>query len=366
MCEFNHKLSTDKKISYITHSKFLMKLVFCTFLICLWGCINPARDKYSENSFFAMDTWMEIKLPYDTDASVQTELEAEIRRIENIFSVTLPGSSLYELNASETEEVQADGELTALLYEAERLRSLTDGAFCDTLYIISREWGFTTGEYKVPAADRLGELLDFVGNAEVTIVSDTVRRPPGLMFDLGGITKGYAADRIVSILKEKNIAYGIINLGGNIYVHGANPSNSENKWTVGITDPFDGGLLGTVAVNDTAVVTSGSYERYFEYEGRRYHHIIDSATGCPVDNGLVSVTVIADDSSYADGLSTALFVMGLDNALRFQSEQKNFEAVFITENKEIYYTEGLKDIFTCSKSGFTLSCVKYARNPQGE
>ncbi len=333
----------------------LVIAVFMFTVLSISGC-NKNSDFVSKQ-FFAMDTWMEIHLPASIDEKLRNtyfeEIEALVRELEGICSVTSPASDLYKLNNSMEETVTSvNKELLSILFEAEVLEDLTKGAFCDKLYNISREWGFTTGNYKVPDSILIEDMLMHIKEAadgnNVMISGDSITRPVGISFDLGGIAKGYATDMVVSYLKDNDISNAIINLGGNIFVLGTKSDGSLVN--VGITDPFDESVLGTMALTGKAVVTSGNYERYFESDGKRYHHIIDSGTGYPADNGLVSVTIIAEDASYADALSTALFVMGLDDAVEFwRKNNDTFDAIFVSENKEIYYTGGVVDVFKCNK-----------------
>ena len=344
----------------------MLSVVLCCFVS---GC--GKKEGYVTKQFFAMDTWMEIQLPEscdDKDLELYfNDVEAIVRKFEACFSVTSTASDLYKLNNDINENVTLDSkELLDILKEGEYLEDLTDGAFCDKLYVISKEWGFTTGNYKVPDKAWLDaeilEIQDIMDDSNTDISVDinesSVIRPVGTCFDLGGIAKGYATDKIVDYLADKGINSAIVNLGGNIYAFG-DKQGKEDRFVVGITDPFDNTLLGTVMVKDMAVVTSGNYERYFELDGERYHHIIDSTTGYPADNGLVSVTIISEDASYADGLSTALFVMGLDEAITFWENNRNsFDAILITENNEIYYTEGLLDNFVMTEKPYTCKLVK--------
>ena len=329
--------------------------IFMFTVLCISGC-NKKSDFVSKQ-FFAMDTWMEIHLPASIDETLLNtyfeEIEALIRELEGICSVTSPVSDLYRLNNSTEETVtELNSTLLKILFEAEVLEDLTNGAFCDKLYSISREWGFTTGNYKVPDSglieDMLCEIREAADNNRILITNDSIKRPVGICFDLGGIAKGYATDMVVSYLKEKGINDAIINLGGNIFVLGTKADGSLVN--VGITDPFDESVLGTLALSGKAVVTSGNYERYFESDGKKYHHIIDSKTGYPADNGLVSVTIIAEDASYADALSTALFVMGLEDASEFWRQNGDtFDVIFVSGNKDIYYTGGIAEVFKCNK-----------------
>ncbi len=353
-----------RKSSFRIMSIAIIVATMAFIMLGLTGC-NRNSD-FITKQFFAMDTWMEIHLPAEySEDELETyfkDIEALVRNLEGLCSVTSPASDLYKLNNSEEETTTAvNEELLKILSEAETLEDLTNGAFCDKLYIISKEWGFTTGDYKVPDSkfieEGLKKIAEVVENNNVVIGEDYVTRPVEISFDLGGIAKGYATDLVVEYLKEQGIDSAIINLGGNVHVLGEKADGSAIN--VGITDPFDESVLGTIALSGKAVVTSGNYERYFELDGKRYHHIIDSKTGYPADNGLVSVTIIAEDASYADGLSTALFVMGLDEASEFwRQNSESFDAIFVSENKEIYYTSGIADIFECNKE-YTKNMVTH-------
>ena len=163
----------------------------------------------------------------------------------------------------------------------------------------------------------------------------------GAQLDLGGIAKGYAAGRVRTILREAGVTSAIISLGGNVAAVGKKPDGSA--WTVGLQDPDrPEAYFGTVSIEDACVVTSGAYQRYFEENGVCYHHILDPHTGCPAESGLKSVSVVAQDDTLADALSTALFVMGLDAGAEFQkSSGLSFEAVFVTDDNTVWITPGL-------------------------
>ena len=167
-----------------------------------------------------------------------------------------------------------------------------------------------------------------------------------MKIDFGGIAKGYTSSRIMQIYKKCGVTSGLVSLGGNVQLLGAKPDGSA--WKVAVESPDeDGNYLGILQAKDKAVITSGGYERYFEKNGKKYHHIIDPATGYPAENGLVSVTIVSSDGTLADGLSTSLFIMGEEKAAEFWKAHSNeFEAIFATDDGTIYVTEGLKDSFT--------------------
>jgi thiamine biosynthesis lipoprotein len=171
--------------------------------------------------------------------------------------------------------------------------------------------------------------------------------------DLGAIAKGYIADLVKEYLQSRGVTRGIINLGGNILVMGA---KSENQpWRIGIQNPFDsrGNHIGIASVAEKTIVTSGIYERYFYFEGKRYHHILDPQTGFPVENDLASVTIIADTSIDADALSTSLFILGVKKGIELIETVEKTEAVFVTKEKKVIYSSGASDFFTLSHKDFS-------------
>ena len=248
---------------------------------------------------------------------------------------------------------------------AETYRRETGGAFDITVAPVVSAWGFAGGEeYRVPSQAELDRLLELVDGSAVKLEDGTVTLGPGQAIDLGGVAKGYAADKIVGVLRGHDVPRANISLGGNVLAWGDRPGGTP--WRVGIQDPARPGeqdaLAGVVELTDAFAVTSGGYQRYFEEGGKRYHHIIDPATGCPADSGLTSVTVVAGigegyPGTMCDALSTALFVMGEEKALDFWRtwEGTPFELILVTEDGRVVVTEGLADRFTLDEdSGYTL------------
>jgi thiamine biosynthesis lipoprotein len=173
--------------------------------------------------------------------------------------------------------------------------------------------------------------------------------------DLGAIAKGYAADEVARILKENGVKHAIINLGGNVMTIGGNPNGKP--WRIGIQDPYNprGEYLGILPIKDKTVVTSGTYERYFIENGKRYHHILDPDTGYPTDNKLDSVSIITDKSIDGDGLSTSTLLLGLDEGMKLIEKLENVEAIFVTSDKQVYVSSGLKKDFTLTNPAFKLA-----------
>lgn len=323
--------------------------------VLLCGCV-PADEPLPSTAFFAMNTPMSVQI--DGDETLLRGVEDLVYSLERKLSVTDEKSEIFAINSNGGGKVSSE---TAELIEfALDMCESTDGALDITIYPIVRAWGFTANdvdyEYRVLGDDEISELLALVDYRKVEISDNSVTLGEGMMLDLGAVAKGYASDRIAGYLREKGVRSALLNLGGNIYALGKKPNGV--KWTVGVKSP-ERGLIGTLQVEDAAVVTSGGYERFFTgSDGVRYHHIIDPSTGRPADSGLASVTVVGSSGARCDALSTALFVMGLDRASDYWREHGDFEAVFVTSDGELLVTAGLEDSFiTQGDYGGTLPSV---------
>ena len=275
--------------------------------------------------------------------------EKRIEELENRLSRTKAHSLVSGLNR--------DGSIRHLTYDywnliarAKEYRDATNGAFDITIAPIMDAWGFTGDQFRVPEQSELNELLKHVNSDEIQVQEEpsySVTLGEGQAIDLGGIAKGYTSDLVEQTFRANGIESGKISLGGNVFVLGGKPDGSD--WRVGIKDPRnESGLAAILSLRDAYAITSGGYERYFEENGKTYHHIIDPSTGYPADSGLLSVTVVADyapgSGTMCDALSTALFVMGAEDALSFwRSGTYDFELVLVTEDGRVLVTEGLAD-----------------------
>lgn len=290
-------------------------LVCLGLLFGLAGCAQTSVQK----TVFAMDTVMELQL-WGADAEEGCSLLSSLlEELDSTWSAADDSSVIGRINRGE--DVSLTSEQAALFEQAETLSRRTKGAFDPKLLSVSRAWGFYTDDLHIPTEEEITAAL-----------SES-------KWDLGAALKGYAGDRAVEILAEADITHAILNLGGNVQTYGQKPDGTP--WQIGIQDPRGSDHIGVLSVVGTAaVVTSGDYQRYFEADGVRYHHIIDPETGAPAASGLMSVTVVCKSGLTADALSTALFVMGLEEATAFWRQSNDFEAVFITTDGMIYATEG--------------------------
>ena len=281
-------------------------------VMLLGGC--AVREQTVQETVFAMDTVMDLRLWGEDAQKAIPFMKEEITALENTWSATKQDSLVGRLNAGGAVLPQ---DAHSFLQRAEELWTRTNGAFDPRLGGYIRAWGFYNEEYRVP--------------------TETELQQAPAQWDLGGIVKGYAGDRLTEILDTLDVDRAILNLGGNIQTYGEKPDGEP--WKIAIQHP-DGGTLGTVSVRGAmAVVTSGDYQRYFEQDGKVYHHIIDPRSGYPADSGLTSVTVICKDGTLADALSTAFFVMGMEKAVDHWQANRDFGMVLLTKDGKLYATE---------------------------
>ena len=317
----------------------LAALLLTIFALSLTACGETAAESETR-TVYAMDTVMNLTV-YGENASAALEgAEKELHTLdEAVLSRTAEGSELYALNTSngETVECGADDILPALIETALTISDATEGAFDPTLAPVLDAWGFTKDERRVPSADELKELLGHTGCGKVALEKT-------------------ADGWTVTLLDGAQL-----DLGGDVFVMGKKSDGGD--WRVAVKDPGDTeSYLGIVSASDAFIVTSGVYERYFEENGVRYHHILDPKIGCPAESGLVSVTVMCKNGAWADALSTACFVLGTDGALALRDDLAaqgvDFELVFVTDDGRVLYTGGLAAAFTPNEeSGYTYESL---------
>lgn len=311
----------------------------------LTGCSGAPAQGPETATFFAMDTAMDFTV-YG-DAALLDEAETLIGSLEEQVSVTDEHSDIYAID--HTGSGSLSGNAAELMEQALELCRRTGGALDISVYPIVQAWGFTTGSYQVPDEETIQSLLPLVDYTQIQYDAATgvVTLPEGMEIDLGSVAKGYAGQLAAQMLRNSGVESALLNLGGNVQTVGAKPDGSP--WQIGIKDPQGEDAMMVLSVEDQAVVTSGGYERYFEQDGQTYWHVMDPSTGHPADSGLISVTIVGDEGVVCDGLSTALFVMGLEKAADLWAQSCDFEAVFVTASGEVYITEGLRDRFALTE-----------------
>lgn len=322
---------------------YLLLLVFS-----FWLCACSGTE-YKRSDFFAMDTYAFVIADTDNE-KLLSDVKDEVLRIEKTLSATFIGSEIKNIFSENTE---ISHETRSLLEKADEISRKTDGLFDYTLGQLIKLWDINGGKIEVPDDEKIIKALSDCGYENITFSDGKIlSQNPNILINLGGIAKGYAGQRVCEMLKARGVENAVVSLGGNVTVIGSS-SETYGGWNVGIKNPADDSaeIIGTVFVTDKTVSVSGSYERFFEKDGVKYHHIFDRRTGYPSDSDLLSVAVICEDGALADALSTALFVMGYEKALEFYSSGiYRFEAVFCKDGGTVYVTDGIIGDFTPQKS----------------
>ncbi len=297
-----------------------LKAIFLILLIftLIFGLAYRAFDRVSktESTEFLFDTYCTVTAySKDADAAVSAVFD-ELSRIHSLTNFFDENSDVSKINrAANGEKVKVDPCVINIISKAQEIKLASDGAFDISIAPASMLWKFDENAPTPPTDEQINQALLSVGNSGLTVdvaemtvskVLDTA------MIDLGGVAKGYAGDVALKILREYGVEAAIVDLGGNILCYGKNPNSKDGKWRIGLQKPFapTGEYSNTVQLTEGAVVTSGTYQRYFEHEGEVYHHIIDPKTGRPARQSYQSVTVVAESSMEADCLATAVYVLG--------------------------------------------------------
>ncbi|MBO4897430.1 MAG: FAD:protein FMN transferase [Clostridia bacterium] len=318
--------------------KIIYMLSALLALTSLCSCSTPVKE--AQKTVYAMGTVMELRAYGKNADAALSAAEDEITRLDALLSRGFVNSEISEINKNGGGEVSADTK--AILQKGIKVSDKTDGAFDMCIAPLVDLWGFYSKEYHVPASAEIAEILPKTDYNNLIFGGESVNLKNGAELDTGGIAKGYLSNRVIDIFKENGVDSAIISLGGNVQTLGKKADGS--LWRVGIRDP-EGGLLGTLEALDKAVITSGGYQRFFEEDGKTYHHIIDPQTGMPAESGLVSVTIISSDGAKADALSTAVFVLGKDKGVTLWKNEGDFDMVLMTDEGNIFITEGIKDTF---------------------
>ena len=330
-----------KTVSLITALVLLISA-----LLVFSSCQEPTVSE----SFFAMDTYMTITVP-KSKRNAATKAMQRVFELDSLFSPSKEGSDIYKLNRANGEAVTVSPETAMLIKKAEDMRAVLP-AFDISLYGVILLWGFESTP-KVPEQSAISAEMQKKNSGRIIIDGLTVTLTGGIKINLAAIAKGYASDEVKRILTAEGVTSAIINLGGNVCVMGKKANGQSYR--VGIRLPYS--QSESVAIlEDTEgfYVTSGCYERYFEENGKEYCHILNPETGEPPETDLLSVTIVGEFGTDADVLSTAFFVMGSAASLEFLNENKLCEAVFITKNREIIVTSGLKGKITVLNTDYFL------------
>lgn len=329
----------------------IVTAVLAAAVVALFILSDALGGKEIQRTFFAMDTLVTAKVTSADPEETTAQIEAEILALENgVISRHNPDSELAKLNGKGGE---VSTELSKMLATLIDVSQKSKGAFDFALGSVSDLWGFGK-KTAVPEKERLADALSHSGFEKITLSGDVLTfNDESAVIDLGASGKGAALDTAKEILRNAKAERAVISVGGSILLYG------EGDFTVGIRKPDgnSGEFVATLKTKACCVSTSGNYERYFEENGVRYHHILDPKTGYPVSNGLVSVTVISENGLLSDALSTACFVLGVEEGMKL-AEEYGCEAVFITENKEVYATANADSMLEINDKSYTRAVQK--------
>ncbi|MBL4936743.1 FAD:protein FMN transferase [Clostridium sp. YIM B02515] len=328
------------------------------------GCAKKNNEFYEEKNLNLMDTVVDLRA---SGTKATQAVKEAMKRLEEIDVMASPNNEkgdVWKINQGAGRDyVKVNPDTIKMIQMAVKYSKMSNGAFDITVSPLINLWGIGTDKARVPSDQEIKEKLSLVGYDKISIkeADNSVKlEKEGMAIDLGGIAKGFAADEVMKIFKKYNIENALIDLGGSsIYASGKN--KTQSPWSIGIQHPRldrSEGLLGIVKISDEALSTSGDYERFFIKDNKRYHHILNPATGYPADNGVMSDTIVikgnvADANMQADILTTTVFVLGADKGMKFIESLPGIECAVTTTDNKLYSSSGFKKRLTDLHKDFT-------------
>lgn len=338
---------------------FLFLIIFVSLVFA--GCTpedEPVNEESISKNDFLLDTVVTVRL-YDVPAEKEALIDesfALISELENVLSVHVEGSDLYKImtNAG-VAPVEVSDETMEIFKKSLAYSEKTDGKFDISAGPLISLWNINPPEGHVPTQEELTEALGKIDYSKIQIDEDNQTvylEDEGMVANLGAIAKGFIADKVKEYLVGEGIEHAIINLGGNVLLIGNKADGTDFR--IGVQDPdaLRNTYLGVIETADSSLVSSGDYERYFEQDGVRYHHILDPDTGYPSETELRQVSIISPESVDGDALSTSVFLLGLEKGLELINSLEEVNAVFVTKGGQVVVTEGLKDQFTFNEDEY--------------
>jgi len=314
-------------------------LIIVIFLTNLSACTAPKESKLSKSDF-VLNTVVTITIFDNSDEKIIDECFDLCRYYESLFSRTDENSEIYKLNTRQISEVS--DETAEVISKGLEYGAISDGNFDITIEPLSSLWNFTGDSPSVPSEAAIAEAKSHVDYKAVSVLGNTITfENDYTRLDLGAIAKGYIADKVKEFLISRGVKSALINLGGNVLCIGGKPDTSG--FEVGIQYPFKDGSIASVSTSDLSVVTSGTYERYFEQDGKQYYHILNPKTGYPYDTDLLSVSIIGANSCTCDILSTTCFALGKDAGTALIESMEGYYAIFVTDDYKLYFTKGAQE-----------------------
>lgn len=320
------------------HLKLITLSALSLFLLS--GCSKDQTDQTLTYTDSLFDTVISVQIYDSDDESLIDNCKEICTKYDDMFSNTKNDSEISKINNANGQAVEVSDDTISLLKTAIHYGDISNGKFDITISPVSSLWDFQSEDPEIPDDTDIQSALAHVNYKNIQINGNQVSLTDSeAAIDLGGIAKGYIADQLKDYLESQGVEHAMINLGGNVLAIGKKPDGSD--YNIGIQKPFDttGDPITSVKIADQSVVTSGDYQRYFKKNGKIYHHILNPSTGYPYDNGLSSVTIITDSSVNADALSTTCFALGLDDGMKLVNSTDHVEAVFITSDDKLHYSD---------------------------
>ncbi|ALS02467.1 thiamine biosynthesis protein ApbE [Enterococcus silesiacus] len=350
------------------NKKSLVILIAVLFLVILAGCNSKAKTEESKinkepytDQQSLLGTYVQVRIYDDGKKDVLEKAFARVKELGNKITVNEKGSEVDEINEQAgIKPVKVSDDIYPLLKRAYEYSEDSAGGFDMAIGPITQLWHIGFDDARKPSQEEIDQALKLVDYHKVKLNDEdqtVYLEEKGMQLDLGAIAKGFITDEVVKVLKDNGVTTAIVDLGGNVYVLGHSPRGKDMDWNVGIQDPNKARntVVGTVQESNKTLVTSGIYERFLEVDGKSYHHLFDPKTGYPFDNDIAGVTVITNKSIDGDGLSTAVFAMGVKKGLEYAEGLKDVDVIFVTKDDQVFVSKDIEKVFELGKdSGYTM------------
>ncbi|MEI5993886.1 FAD:protein FMN transferase [Candidatus Enterococcus mansonii] len=348
------------------NKKILMVLMTALFAVILVGCgtkdkaskIN--KEPYSDQQSL-LGTYVQVRIYDEGKKDVLKKAFDRVKELGDKITVNEKGSEIDAINEQAgIKPVKVSDDIYPLLKRAYEYSQDSSGGFDMAIGPITQLWHIGFSDARKPSQEEINQALKLVDYHKVKLNDQdktVYLEEKGMQLDLGAIAKGFITDEVVKVLKDNGVTTAIVDLGGNVYVLGHSPRGKDMDWNVGIQDPNKARntVIGTVKESNKTLVTSGIYERFLEVDGKNYHHLFDPKTGYPFDNDIAGVTVITNESIDGDGLSTAVFSMGVKKGLEYAEGLKDVDVIFVTKEDKVFVSKDIENVFELGKdSGYTM------------
>lgn len=331
---------------------------FCMVTIISLTSCSLSQQKPYTSEVFVMSTYVTQQIYGKNGETALNNVKKLLNDLEKELSLFIENSDIDKINKNAgIKAVNVNDYTFNLVKTAKKYSELSNGKFDITIAPLTLLWGIDTENAHVPMQTEINEALKLIDYKNIILNEkdkSIMLAEEGMSLDLGGVAKGYIVDLIKKEYENQNIKSALVSIGGNVFAYGTKPDKSLFK--LGVRDPngvTGNEIMGKLKVKDKVVATTGGYERYFEQDGKIYHHILDVETGYPVKSDIVSVTVISDDGGLADFLSTSIFIEGKENINNFINDER-FEVIIIDNTNKVYVSPSLMDDFEISNKDYSL------------